>query len=485
MESKNRLAQCGDRRRDGVGGAVLRGYRAVAGAAHAGPGPANPTATNEGKETMTGRSFAALLGGLGRRYGSVAVISGLVLASATAGLGSAAADSRPSGPAGGWHRGSVVFSQEVADFPLAQARSYLHATGFGSPAARHGVEIYRIVYRTVSSQGKPDIASGVLAIPADSQRHLQVVEFGHGTFVAKADAASVSAEDRGEVAMFAGAGYAAVEPDNLGLGLGPGAQPWLDPAAESSAAIDMIRAARVVAARKHRRLSSSILVTGFSAGGQAAMALSRALQQGAVRHLRLAAVAPISGPFDLLGAQLPASLDPTGPLNPKDSAYYLSYLVVATNHFHRLYASPRQVFRAPYDKTIPRLENGWHSDLQVLEALPASPQRLFTTAFLQRLAHPAGEILRILRAESSTCNWVPQVPVRLYAAHGDTQAYYLNSVDCQRALSAHGNNVPLIDLGDIDHFPSEHAGLPRVLRWFEQIRPPAPGTGTRAPRSYH
>jgi hypothetical protein len=213
------------------------------------------------------------------------------------------------------------------------------------------------------------------------------------------------------------------------------------------------------------------------------MALSRALQQGAVQHLRLAAVASVSAPFDLLGAQLPAALNPTGPLNPKFSAFYLSYWVVATNHFHRLYANPRQVFRAPYDKTVPRLENGLHSDTQVLAGLPAIPQQLFTTAFLRRIAHPTGGILRLLRAEGSTCtNWVPQIPVRLYAAHGDTQVYYQNSVDCQRALSVHGRNVPLIDLGDIDHFPSEHAGLPRVLGWFEQIQPPGPGMGTRVTR---
>jgi hypothetical protein len=424
---------------------------------------------------MKRRSFAAVLRGRGRRYTSAAVIGGVVLAATTAGLGSAAAAvGSPHGQGPGWDRGSVISSREVADFSLGQARGYLHTTGFGSPAARHGVDIYRIVYRTVSSRGKPDTASGVLALPAGPQRNLRVVEFGHGTMVAKADAPSVAADDRGEVTMFAGAGYAAVEPDYLGLGLGPGTQPYLDPAAETSAAVDMLRAAWVVAAREHRRLSSRILVTGFSEGGQAAMALGRALQQGTARPLHLAAVAPISGPYDLLGAQLPAALDPTGPLNPKYAAFYLAYWVVATNHFHHLYASPRQVFRAPYDMTVPKLDNGHHSDLQVLAGLPASPRQLFTAAFLRRLAHPTGEILRLFRADGTTCtSWVPQVPVRLYAADGDTQVYYRNSVDCQRALSAHGRNVPLIDVGDLDHFPSEHAGLPRVLDWFEQLRPPA------------
>jgi hypothetical protein len=400
------------------------------------------------------------------RYRAAAVIGWLVFAVITVGLGSAAAQVQPAGPS----RGSVVSYRQVAHMSLRQARRYLHAGGFGSPAARHGVDIYRIVYRTLSPQGQRDTASGVLALPADPQRVLRVVDFEHGTMVAKADAPSVAAGDRREVVLLAGAGYAAVEPDYLGLGLGPGHHPYLDPQSETTASVDMLRAARLVASREHRRLDSTVMVAGFSEGGQAAMALARALQQGAVPHLRLGAVAAISGPYDLQHAQLPAALD--GSLNPKFAAFYFGYWVTAMNRFHHLYTDPSQVFRAPYDKTVPRLFNGLHSDLQVLDGLPASPQQLFTHAFLQKLAHPRGEILRLVRADDTTCtSWVPHVPARLYAASGDTQVAYLNSVHCQRALAAHGRHVPLIDVGNVDHFPSEHRALPRALRWFERLQP--------------
>ena len=205
-------------------------------------------------------------------------------------------------------RGSVVSYAKVAHLSLSQARAYLHAAGFDSPTARHGVTIYRIIYRTISSQGKPDTASGVLALPADSQRTLPTVVFEHGTMVAKADAASVAPGSRAEVMLLAGAGYAAVEPDYLGLGRGPGHHPYLDPASEATASVDMLRAARVVAARVHRQLEPKILVTGFSQGGQAALALAHALQHGVGSHLRLGAVAAISGPYDVLHAELPAAL---------------------------------------------------------------------------------------------------------------------------------------------------------------------------------
>ncbi len=122
----------------------------------------------------------------------------------------------------------------------------------------------------------------------------------------------------------------------------------------------MLRAARVVAARVHRQLESKIMVTGFSQGGQAASALAHALQHGVGSHLRLRAVAGISGLYDVQHAELPAALD--GTLNPRLAAFYLAYWVTAMNRFHHLYANPSQAFRDPYDKTIPTLFDGLHSD---------------------------------------------------------------------------------------------------------------------------
>jgi len=412
------------------------------------------------------RNRAAAPGNWAARCRAAAVTGGLLLALTASGLAAAAAQAAPVGPG----RGSVVSYRHVAHLSLTQARVYLRAAGFGSPAAQHGADVYQIVYRTLSAQGKPDTASGVLVLPTGPQRDLRVVDFEHGTMVAKADAPSVAASDRAEVILLAGAGYAAVEPDYLGLGLGPGHHPYMDPASEATASVDMLRAAQVVASREHRRLNPKIMVTGFSQGGQAALALARALQQGAAGQLRLGAVAAISGPYDLLHAEFPAALN--GTLNPKDMTFYLGYWVTAMNRLHHLYTNPGQAFRAPYDNTVEQLFNGRHSDLQVLSGLPASPRQLFTRTFLKRLAHPRGEILRLLRADDTTCTtWTPHAPARLYAAHADTQVSYLNSIHCQRALDAHGPHIPLIDVGNVDHFPSGHLAAPRVVRWFEHLQP--------------
>jgi len=411
----------------------------------------------------------AAVGGGRRRRATIAVACWLAAALAALLLSSAAQARLTGSPPGDGGRGSVVSYQRAAGLTVSQARDYVRAAGFGSPAPVHGVRIYRITYRTVGIRGEPVRASGVLALPVRHRRYLRVVAFEHGTMVAKADAPSVSATSRGEVVLLAGAGYAAVEPDYLGLGTGPGQHPFMDPGSETTASADLIRAAGAVASRLNYRLSSSVLVTGFSQGGQAAMALGRGLQDGAAPHLRLAAVAAISGPYDIQHAEIPAALD--GRLDGRTSAFYIGYWVTAMNRLHNLYADPAEAFLTPYDTTVPALYDGRHSDQQIFSRLPARPQALFTTAFLRRIAYPRGEVLRLIRADDTTCAWAPRAPVRLYAATGDTQVAYLNSVSCQRQLAARGVRVPLIRLGHVDHFPSEHLALPRAVRWFERRYP--------------
>jgi hypothetical protein len=135
--------------------------------------------------------------------GNFAAAAGLLLLGlAAADLGTAAAQATSASQ----KRGSVVSYSKVAHLSLSQARAYLHAAGYDSPTARRGVTIYRIIYRTISSSGKPDTASGVLALPADSRRRLPTVVFEHGTMAAKADAPSVAPGSRAEVMLLAGAG---------------------------------------------------------------------------------------------------------------------------------------------------------------------------------------------------------------------------------------------------------------------------------------
>jgi hypothetical protein len=335
---------------------------------------------------------------------------------------------------------------------------------------RFGVDTYRLMYRTIDPQGRPTIASGLLVLPRNHAGRLRTVSFTHGTELFKGDAPSVAQDVWGSAPTitYASAGFAAVAPDYLGLGVGPGPHPWMDVPSETTASLDMLRAARQFVPRAGRALEREVLVTGFSQGASAAMGLARALQTGADRWFRLAAIAPISGAYDMEHAELPALLN--GELNPKASVVYIALLLVSWDRLHDLYDSPAEVFQPPYDGTLEQLLDSQHTGLEVVVGTPEDVSQLLTPHAVEMLRHPTGRLAAALRVADSTCDWTPRVPVQLYMATADEQAANANSYHCQAALRSRGVDAPLVSVGGVDHLDSNRLGTAATVRWFSQLR---------------
>jgi pimeloyl-ACP methyl ester carboxylesterase len=235
-----------------------------------------------------------------------------------------------------------------------------------------------------------------------------------------------------------------------------------------TASVDMLRAARTAADRLGRPLTGAVYATGFSQGGQVAMALGKALQAGADRHFRLTALAPVSGPYDLEGQEMPALFD--GRVNDTSGVLYTAYWLVAQNRLHPLYKDPSDAFRAPYASRVEGLLDGSHEQEDVVRGLAPSVKQLLTPAFYERLRHPSGAVLGAMRAADHTCDWKPDVPVRLYAGSGDTDVPIGNTRTCARTLAGQGARVRVVDQGAVDHFGSVLVSAPQVVRFFDGVR---------------
>jgi len=368
-------------------------------------------------------------------------------------------------------RGQVISVDPVASFSAAKLAAGLKSIGLGSwsPLVHYGVDGYRVTYRTIAVTGSPTIASGLIVLPRRSARTLRTVEFDHGTDVLRRGAPSFNPQSDGQLTglVAASAGFAAVAPDYLGLGAGPGHHPFMHAASEASASLDLLRASLTIAARHGRRLDPRVFVTGFSQGGQAAMALGQVLQHGADPRLRLGALAPVSGTYDIAHAEIPAMF--SGQIAPQSATFYLPYVLLAWNRIYHLYQRPAQAFRPPYDHTMPVLYDGYHTDAQIQAGLAPTVRALLTPRFLRLLHHPAAGLLRGMRINDATCDWHPNVPVRLYAARGDRDSVIANAWHCQAALAAHGAHVPVIDVGPVAHNPSLERSFPPLLTWFQHL----------------
>src|SRR4051812_40024384 len=296
-------------------------------------------------------------------------------------------------PAVAAERGSPVGAKPIARLSASQAAKTLRASGLPAGRVRRGITAYRLRYVTVGVDGAPTTASTLLVLPHGRGR-LPTVAYEHGTLVRRADAPSQGLDSLASSAavLYGAAGFATVAPDYLGLGSGPGRQAYLHAASEAGASIDALRAAETFARRRGRRPDTRVLVTGFSQGGHAAMALGQALQRRAAPRLRLRALAPISGVFDLQRAEVPAILD--GRMDGRLSAYNVSALLTSWQPIYHLYGSLDDVIAPDYAERLRPLFDGRPSDPQLLQAMPTRVSALLTLDGLDALRPRAGGCLR-------------------------------------------------------------------------------------------
>ncbi len=381
-------------------------------------------------------------------------------------------------------RGQLVSVTPLRTLPtVAAVRAELTSDGFDPSSARYGVRSYRLVYRTVDPFGRPTTASGLMVLPDRPTRQLSVVSYDHGTESYRGDVPSESptGAEPAPAYTFASAGFAAAAPDYLGLGTGPGLHPYMDLPSETTATVDMLRAARNYEAGHGVALRRNVLATGFSQGASAALGLGRALAHGADPYFRIGALAPISGAYDLPGAEVPAIIDgdlvrlnPDRQAGEKNTVLYAAFGLVGLNRVHRFYTSPSQVFRAPYASTIETLLDGNHTGDQLVAGTPDRLSQLLTPHGLALFRHPTGALATALRIDSSECSWAPRVPTRLYYASRDEQAVNANTFHCQAAFAAHGTTIPTVNLGTPDYQGSRHLGsgvaaTGQIARWFSQL----------------
>ncbi|MFD4949988.1 alpha/beta hydrolase [Streptomyces sp. NPDC058409] len=397
---------------------------------------------------------------------TVLVLAALGTAPAVAQQSTGAPESPHSAVAHG--RGALLDITSVADLGRADVARFLASGGMETDTVRHGLRAYRLTYRTITPQGTPTIATGLLALPKGGPRRLDLVSDTHGTMAHRDYAPSVG-EDFGRFAPYlhASAGRAVAAPDYLGLGKGPGRHPYMDTKSSVTASVDMLRATRTAALRLGRPLTGEVYASGFSQGGQVAMALGRALDNGVDRHFRLRALAPVSGPYDIERVETPGLFD--GSVNDTSGIFYMTYFLTAQNRLHPLYKNPSEVFREPYAGIVDDLFDTNHTEEQIIPALPATLKELLTDDYYRQVQHPTGALLAAVRAQDGNCAWKPHVPVRLYSSSGDTDVPIANARNCSADLAAHGVEAPVTDQGSAGHNATYMKSGPQIVRWFDTV----------------
>jgi pimeloyl-ACP methyl ester carboxylesterase len=370
-------------------------------------------------------------------------------------------DHRGSGDVDG--RGALVRSEFLVALTREEVAQGLAAIGWPDVPVKSGVALYRLAYTTINAHGALTVASGLFALPTDVEP-VGVVSFGHGTDSLKSYVPSTpTLEAEGVAGLFASGGFALVAPDYLGLGESTGPHPYLHANSAASASLDLLTAARGAARGLKVTLPSSVYITGFSQGGQTALALDRAIEMDAGSAWHVAAVAPIAGPYDLSGTEFPGMLEGLASSDAAYAAYLaLSYIQVYGT------ATPAEVFASPYDTLVPALFDGRHAFDEIASALP-SPRALFRTEFVAAVGDSTSPFAWQLR-QNDTDLVAPRAPVRLYYGAADVDVPPRNAHVAELAMRSVGVRVTAVDLGPgIDHPLSEQLGLPAARAWFDKV----------------
>jgi len=93
--------------------------------------------------------------------------------------------------------------------------------------------------------------------------------------------------------------------------------------------------------------------------------LDRLIETDSDSPWRVAAIAPIAGPYDLSGTEFPGMVD--GPSS--NSSAYLAYLTLS---YIQIYGGDtNEVFASPYNTQVSALLDGKHAFNQIAQVLPS------------------------------------------------------------------------------------------------------------------
>ncbi|HSD36763.1 MAG TPA: alpha/beta fold hydrolase [Rhodocyclaceae bacterium] len=354
-----------------------------------------------------------------------------------------------------WERGRLIISKTITVVPKAAIDAALAAQGPQFAAlvgpAQCDVRVDAIVFQARGPRNEPITSSGAVFTPIGDatcivKANAPVIAYDHGTEFRRSFSMAnpTNEETPPAIAWYAAKGYVVVAPDYHGYGASTlPYHAYLHADSEADATVDALRASRKVLGKYGLKIGK-LFVTGYSHGGHASMATTRALETRYRGEFPLTAAAPMAGPY---------ALEETfvfGVSNATVAGTAVgSYAMIGLNHvYHSIYRNPAEIFLPAYAPTIESYFPGplAAGDLYAKGVLPQALGDLFKASFLNTLrTDPNSAARRILRENSLIDGWTPTIPMVLCAGARDPLVPFFNTPRAQQAFNSRGAHVAVIE----------------------------------------
>ena len=317
----------------------------------------------------------------------------------------------------------------------------------------HAVAKYRVTY-TMDYLGEPHEVSGALFVPVDGagdavECAMPTHTYMHGTIFRRVDAPSYNGFEGQLGFLMATSGSVCLMPDYLGLGSSEDVlHPYCHAESEAESGIAMLEALVALQDDLGIGLNGQHFVSGYSQGGHASMAMAQRMQEDTDAGFPLAAAAPMSGPYDMSGTQLPAGFAQEQYSNPA----YLAYILMAWQQsYGNLYVDLGEIFQEPYASGLPAYFNGETEGAVINDYLAGPTADIVQEGALDGLMaedHP----FFLAAQDNDLYQWVPESPVQMYYCTQDEQVFYDNALVAEAWMTENGAaQITTVDGGPLNH----------------------------------
>lgn len=332
---------------------------------------------------------------------------------------------------------------------------------------RNAVDMYEVTYKGLWLDSSFIIAKGVMYVPKTETPAAEMV-YCHGTRISIAQSCGIDDLEQVVTMMHAVDNYVALFPYYYGLGGGEKQHVYQDSWTEAMSVIYMIKACREIYPKIGRSTSGQLFLTGYSQGGHAAMATHKMLESGAFPEVKLTASSPMSGAYDMTGAQAKTMF------RKYDQPHYLPYLLISYQYaYHLLPGNVYDVFKEPYKDELekafkqPRsVDYGYVNSI-----LPKIPGDMVVDSLLARFKSDSTFPFTRKLQENCLVKWVPKAPMQLCACYGDNEVMYQNTEVAYDYMHQRTDQVHKRVFGKhLSHNPCAPFAILYTKYFFDKIR---------------
>ncbi|MFY7888317.1 MAG: lipase family protein [Spirosomataceae bacterium] len=303
---------------------------------------------------------------------------------------------------------------------------------YASSVIKSNIKVYRIVYNTTNVDKTSIKASGLLIVP-DTTLAMPLVSYQHGTITSDAQAPSYfspTGEVYSGVTFLASSNYIFSCPDYLGYGESKTVEhPYQHRETLAQASLDMLRASKEFLTSQNVNWNKKVMLTGYSEGGFATMALQKKMEEQYASEFNLVASTCGAGAYnttqttkDLLTVTNPQ------PLASANSLYL--WVLTTYNRVYGLNRAMSAIFKEPYATDI--------TAKGIAATISVSFNKIFLDTFVKGVTDNTDTAFLTALKDNDIYDWKPTTPMILYHGKADEVVSVKNTEAAQAAMKARG-----------------------------------------------